>query len=215
MVYYGYSYFYIFFFFFLFFLLILILLSPNYKKKDVVPPLTTQNYAVTFNSSTSYDYTSATTDANAVFQPLRIQDGESGSGGSALDFGGSGADTINVDFSPEYVYKDSGVAGYFVLYLTNNFSPPRTNSSFLFRVRDYENSTTIPATYLKLSEYNYGWTAVNMVAGDSNSLYKVTIPFNLPKAAHHNLTVEIAPLNFSSTITDGQIRLNSAYIYYF
>ena len=86
MVYYGYSYFYIFFFFFLFFLLILILLSPNYKKKDVVPPLTTQNYAVTFTTSAPYGYTSATTDANAVFQPLRIQDGESGSGGSALDF---------------------------------------------------------------------------------------------------------------------------------
>ena len=214
MVYYGYSYFYIFFFFFLFFLLILILLSPNYKKKDVVPPLTTQNYAVTFQTSAPYDYTSATTDANAFFQPLRIQDGESGSGGSALDFGGSGPDTINVDFSPEYVYKDSGVAGYFVLYLTNIFSPTRTNSSFLFRVRDYEDDPP-PTTGLQLSDYNYGWTAVNMVAEDSNSLYKVTLPFNLPKATHHNLTVEIAPLNFGAAIPDGQIRLNSAYIYYF
>ena len=214
MVYYGYSYFYIFFFFFLFFLLILILLSPNYKKKDVVPPLTTQNYAVTFTTSAPYGYTSATTDANAVFQSLKIQDGESGSGGSALDFGGSGADTINVDFSPEYIYKDSSIAGYFVLYLTNNFVTSE-NRSFLFRVRDYENSTTPPATDLSLSEYNYGWTAVNMVAGDSNSLYKVTLPFNLPKASHHNLTVEIAPLNFTGAITDGKIRLNSAYIYYF
>jgi len=214
MVYYGYSYFYIFFFFFLFFLLILILVSPNYKKKDVVPPLTTQNYAVTF-TTTPTTYLNRNTDADAVFQPLRIQDGESGSDGSALDFGGSGADTINVDFSPEYIYKDSSIAGYFVLYLTNNFSPPRTNSSFLFRVRDYENSTTPPATDLSLSEYNYGWTAVNMVAGDSNSLYKVTLPFNLPKATYHNLTVEIAPLNFTGAITDGKIRLNSAYIYYF
>lgn len=213
MVYYGYSYFYIFFFFFLFFLLILILLSPNYKKKDVVPPLTTQNYAVTFQSG-PYDYTNANTDADAVFQPLRIQDGESSSGGSALDFGGSGPDTINVDFSPEYVYKDSGIAGYFVLYLTNNFVTAG-NRSFLFRVRDYESSTTPPTTGLQLSEYNYGWTAVNMVAGDPNSLYKVTLPFNLPKATHHNLTVEIAPLNFGTAITDGQIRLNSAYIYYF
>ena len=212
MVYYGYSYFYIFFFFFLFFLLILILLSPNYKKKDVVPPLTTQNYAVTF--TTPSNYTSATTDANAVFQSLKIQDGESGSGGSALDFGGSGADTINVDFSPEYVYKDSGVAGYFVLYLTNNFPLSTPNSSFLFRVRDYGDDPT-PITSLRLSDYNYGWTAVNMVAGDSNSLYKVTLPFNLPKATHHNLTVEIAPLNFTGAITDGQIRLNSAYVYYF
>jgi hypothetical protein len=188
-------------------------LSPNYKKKDVVPPLTTQNYAVTFQEG-DYGYTSATTDADAVFQPLRIQDGESGSGGSALDFGGSGADTINVDFSPEYIYKDSSIAGYFVLYLTNNFGTG-TNRSFLFRVRDYENSITPPATDLSLSNYNYGWTAVNMVAGDSNSLYKVTLPFNLPKATHHNLTVEIAPLNFTIPITDGQIRLNSAYIYYF
>lgn len=212
MVYYGYSYFYIFFFFFLFLLLILILLSPNYNKKDVVPPLTTQNYAVTFQSG-QYDYTSATTDADAVFQPLRIQDGESGSGGSAIDFGGNGPDTINVDFSPEYVYKDSGVAGYFVLYLTNNFVTGG-NRSFLFRVRDYEDDPT-PITDLQLSDYNYGWAAVNMVAGDSNSLYKVTLPFNLPKATHHNLTVEIAPLNFTSAITDGQIRLNSAYIYYF
>tara|TARA_R110002126_G_scaffold251892_1_gene394966 strand:+ start:7806 stop:8381 length:576 start_codon:yes stop_codon:yes gene_type:complete len=191
------------------------LLSPNYKKKDVVPPLTTQNYAVTFQSSAPYGYTSATTDADAVFQPLRIQDGESGSGGSALDFGGSGSDTINVDFSPEYVYKDSSISGYFVLYLTNNFLPAITNSSFLFRVRDYENSTTPPATYLSLSNYNYGWTAVNMVAEDSNSLYKVTLPFNLPKKLHHKLTVEIAPLNFIDAIADGQIRLNSAYIYYF
>ena len=212
MVYYGYSYFYIFFFFFLFFLLILILLSPNYKK-DVVPPLTTQNYAVTFQEG-DYDYTSATTDANAVFQSLKIQDGESGSGGSALDFGGSGADTINVDFSPEYVYKDSSIAGYFVLYLTNNFVTPG-NRSFLFRVRDYENLTTPPTTGLHLSNYNYGWTAVNMVAEDSNSLYKVTLPFNLPKKLHHKLTVEIAPLNFGAAIPDGQIRLNSAYIYYF
>lgn len=212
MVYYGYSYFYIFFFFFIFLLLIFIILLPNYRKKDVVPPLTTQNYAVTFLEGT-YDYTSATTDTNAIFQSLKIQDGESGSGGSALDFGGSGPDTINVDFSPEYVYKNSSIAGYFVLYLTNNFSPSRTNSSFLFRVRDYENLSE-PTTNLQLSEYNYGWTSVNMVSGDSNTLYKVTLPFNLPKASHHNLTVEIAPLNFSTPITEGQIRLNSAYIYY-
>lgn len=214
MVYYGYSYFYIFFLFFLFLLLILIILSPNYSKKDVVPPLTTQNYAITLPRS----YTNSNgIDKTVTFQDLIIQDGESGSGGSALDFGGSGPDQVPVDFDTEYQYKNRSVAGYYVLYLSNenvtniDHKPP----SFYFRVvdkidTDYSNDT--------LENYNKGFSSLTMVEGDQQSLYKVTIPFNVPKqSSGHKLTVQIAPMRNSGSdpIGDGDIQLNSAYIYYY
>ena len=214
MVYYGYSYFYIFFLFFLFLLLFLIILSPKYSKKDVVPPLTTQNYAITLRTPVN---NSGKTDSTAVFQDLVIQDGESGSGGSALDFGGSGPDQVPVDFDTEYQYKNRRVAGYFVLYLSNenvnNLSgnPP----SFYFRVVD-KNDTDYSTT--TLAGYNKGFSSLTTLAGsdDSQSLYKVIIPFNVPsQTSGHKLTVQIAPMIDTSTISDGDILLNSAYIYYY
>ena len=213
-MYYGYSYFSVFFLFFLFFLLILIFLLPNYSKKDVVPPLTTQNYAITFLET--FD-NSNRTDSTAVFQDLVIQDGESGSGGSALDFGGSGPDQVPVDFDTEYQYKNRRVAGYFVLYLSNenvnNLSgnPP----SFYFRVVDKNDSDSSNNT---LAGYNKGFSSLTTLPGstDSQSLYRVTIPFNVPsQKSGHKLTVQIAPMRNTSTISNGDIQLNSAYIYYY
>ena len=211
MDYYGYSYFYIFFFFFLFFLLILIILTPGYTRKDVVPPLTTQNYAVQMTAVTPQ-----TSDENAQFQPLRIADGESVSGGSALDFGGSGVDVINVDFSPEYRYKNKGIAGYFVLYFQNaglTTSPGGNSPSFLLRVRDYAGGPE-PITNNTLSDYNAGWTSLVMNTATEDTLYKVILPFNVGAANVHTLTVEIAPMNITS-YDNRHLRLNSAYIYYY
>ena len=212
MDYYGYSYFYIFFFFFIFLLLILILLTPGYTRKDVVPPLTTQNYAVHL-----IDPLTHSSDKTAEFQPLKIADGESDSGGSALDFGGSGVDVINVDFSPEYQYKNRNVAGYFVLYFQNSGITVSSSGypSFLLRVRDYQGATTDPSINT-LQDYNYGWTSLTMNNNTINedTLYKVILPFNVPSANVHTLTVEIAPMNFSS-YTGSELRLNSAYIYYY
>jgi len=213
MEYYGYSYFYIFFFFFLFFLLILIVLSPGYSKKDVVPPLTTQNYAVQLSGTPT-----ASDDKTAIFQPLKIADGESGSGGSALDFGGSDVDIINVDFSPEYQYKNRNVAGYFVLYFQNGGIITTSVSgypSFLLRVRDYQGYSSLTGG-TTLEDYNNGWTSLTMNNNTSNedTLYKIVLPFNVPEANIHTLTVEIAPTNFTS-YTGSELRLNSAYIYYY
>lgn len=211
MDYYGYSYFYIFFFFFIFLLLILILLTPGYTRKDVVPPLTTQNYAVHLTGSTP----SYTSDKTAEFQPLKIADGESGSGGSALDFGGSGVDVINVDFSPEYQYKNRNVAGYFVLYFQNSGIEVSSSGypSFLLRVRDYQEQNIIIGNPT-LQDYNNGWTSLTMNNSTEDTLYKVILPFNVPSSNVHTLTVEIAPMNFSS-YTGSKLRLNSAYIYYY
>lgn len=211
MDYYGYSYFYIFFFFFLFFLLIIIILTPGYTRKDVVPPLTTQNYAVQMTGVTTQN-----SDETAVFQPLRIADGESGSGGSALDFGGSDVDVIKVDFSPEYRYKNKGIAGYFVLYFQNGglaTSPGGNPPSFLLRVRDYASNDTLPPS--SLSDYNAGWTSLVMNTANEDTLYKVILPFNVGAANVHTLTVEIAPMNIATTYDNSALRLNSAYIYYY
>lgn len=214
MVYYGYSYFSVFFLFFLFFLLILIILSPNYSKKDVVPPLTTQNYAITLPTTIN---NTGRTDSTAQFQDLIIQDGESGSGGSALDFGGSGPDQVPVDFDTEYQYKNRRVAGYFVLYLSNenvnnsSGNPP----SFYFRIVDKNDTDSSNTT---LAGYNKGFSSLTTLAGsdDSQSLYKVVIPFNVPsQTSGHKLTVQIAPMRNTSTISNGDIQLNSAYIYYY
>ena len=212
MDYYGYSYFYIFFFFFLFFLLILIILTPGYTRKDVVPPLTTQNYAVQMTAVTPQ-----TSDENAVFQPLKIADGESSSGGSALDFGGSGVDIINVDFSPEYKYKNKSIAGYYVLYFQNGGlnTSGGDSPSFLLRVRDYSGNETVTGR-TTLSGYNAGWTSLVMNNNTNNedTLYKVILPFNVGAVNVHTLTVEIAPMNIT-LYDNGALRLNSAYIYYY
>ena len=210
MDYYGYSYFYIFFFFFLFFLLIIIILTPGYTRKDVVPPLTTQNYAVQLTVVTPQ-----TSDETAVFQPLRIADGESGSGGSALDFGGSGVDIIHVNFTPEYRYKNRDIAGYFVLYFQNAglvTSPDGNSPSFLLRVRDYAN-VNAPANNT-LPDYNAGWTSLIMNNTNEDTLYKVILPFSVGAVNIHTLTVEIAPMNITS-YDNSALRLNSAYIYYY
>jgi len=214
MDYYGYSYFYIFFFFFLFFLLIIIILTPGYTRKDVVPPLTTQNYAVQMNVTGVQ-----TSDETAVFQPLRIADGESGSGGSALDFGGSDVDIIHVDFSPEYRYKNRDISGYFVLYFQNGgltTSPAGNSPSFLLRVRDYAGSETVTGG-TTLPDYNTGWTSLVMNNNTTNedTLYKVILPFNVGAVNVHSLTVEIAPMNIATTYDNSALRLNSAYIYYY
>tara|TARA_R110000822_G_scaffold103182_8_gene229771 strand:+ start:8158 stop:8790 length:633 start_codon:yes stop_codon:yes gene_type:complete len=210
MDYYGYSYFYIFFFFFLFFLLIILILTPGYTRKDVVPPLTTQNYAVQMTGVTPQN-----SDGTAQFQPLRIADGESGSGGSALDFGGSGVDIIDVNFSPEYRYKNRDIAGYYVLYFQNGglvTSPVGQSPSFLLRVRDYASSDTLASS--SLSDYNAGWTSLVMNTATEDTLYKVILPFNVGAVSVHTLTVEIAPMNITS-YDNSALRLNSAYIYYY
>jgi len=212
MDYYGYSYFYIFFFFFLFFLLIILILTPGYTRKDVVPPLTTQNYAVQMTGVTPQ-----ISDETAQFQALRIADGESGSGGSALDFGGSGVDIIHVDFSPEYRYKNRDIAGYYVLYFQNGglvTSPLSQSPSFLLRVRDYASSDTLASS--SLSDYNAGWTSLVMNNNTTNedTLYKVILPFSVGAVNVHTLTVEIAPMNIIS-YDNSTLRLNSAYIYYY
>ena len=212
MDYYGYSYFYIFFFFFLFFLLIILILTPGYTRKDVVPPLTTQNYAVQMTGVTPQN-----SDETAQFQPLRIADGESGSGGSALDFGGSGVDIIDVNFSPEYRYKNRDIAGYYVLYFQNGglvTSLVGQSPSFLLRVRDYASSDTLASGSATLSGYNAGWTSLVMNTATEDTLYKVILPFNVGAVSVHTLTVEIAPMNITS-YDNSALRLNSAYIYYY
>ena len=210
MDYYGYSYFYIFFFFFLFFLLIILILTPGYTRKDVVPPLTTQNYAVQMTGVTPQ-----ISDETAQFQALRIADGESGSGGSALDFGGSGVDIIHVDFSPEYRYKNRDIAGYYVLYFQNaGLTTSGGNSpSFLLRVADYAGGNSFSGSNT-LSGYNAGWTSLVMNTASEDTLYKVILPFNVGAVNVHTLTVEIAPMNITS-YDNSALRLNSAYIYYY
>lgn len=214
MVYYGYSYFYIFFLFFLFLLLFLIILSPNYSKKDVVPPLTTQNYGIDVSSFTGTNLNSS--DSDARFIRLMIQDGEGGSGGSALDFGGPGPDTVPVDFNTEYEYKNRRVTGYFVLYLEN--SNLNTPPSFLFRVVD-THDPDYNDTKTTLGGYNRGFSGLTMTSNGSEEnkpLYKVVIPFNVPSQKEgHNLQVQIAPMMNSASIINGDILLNSAYIYYY
>lgn len=213
MVYYGYSYFSVFFIFFIFLLIFLILLLPNYKQRDVVPPLTSQNYGVKFQDP----YSSNTADSNAVFQDLVIMDGESGSGGSALDFGGSGADEVPVDFVPEYKYKNSRITGYFVLYFVNRSVPSLSgDQGFLLRV------VNKPLGYgelgTTLNNYNNGWSSLTMLSSSSDEEvpYKVIVPFNIPSEAKHKLTVQIAPMNFGTTIiSPGDLELNSAYVYYY
>jgi len=211
MDYYGYSYFYIFFFFFLFFLLIIIILTPGYTRKDVVPPLTTQNYAVQMNVTGTVH----NSDKTAQFQPLKIADGESVSGGSALDFGGSGVDIIHVDFSPEYKYKNKGIAGYYVLYFQNAglTTSGGDSPSFLLRVADYAGGNSFSGG-TKLPNYNAGWTSLVMNTDSEDTLYKVILPFNVGAVGVHTLTVEIAPMNITSYDNSG-LRLNSAYIYYY
>lgn len=218
MVYYGYSYFYIFFLFFLFLLLFLIILSPNYSKKDVVPPLTTQNYGIDVTGFAGID-NSNKLDSDARFIRLIIQDGEGGSGGSALDFGGSGPDTVPVDFNTEYEYKNRRVTGYFVLYLENSgltLPPLNTPPSFLFRVVDTFDPDNTNTT---LGGYNKGFSGLTMTSSgteENKPLYKVVVPFDVPSQKEgHNLQVQIAPMMNSTNITNGDILLNSAYIYYY
>ena len=209
MDYYGYSYFYIFFFFFLFFLLIILILTPGYTRKDVVPPLTTQNYAVQMINVELQN-----SDETAQFQPLRIADGESVSGGSALDFGGSGVDIIHVNFTPEYRYKNRDIAGYYVLYFQNGglLTSGEQSPSFLLRVRDYAGNETLSSN--SLSDYNAGWTSLVMNTASEDTLYKVILPFSVGAVNVHSLTVEIAPMNITS-YDNSALRLNSAYIYYY
>jgi len=212
MVYYGYSYFSVFFIFIIFLLIFLILLLPNYKQRDVVPPLTSQNYGVKFPES----YTSNTTDSNAVFQDLIIMDGESGSGGSALDFGGSGADEVPVDFVPEYKYKNSRITGYFVLYFVNSGVALTAKQGFLLRVVNKPLGFSEPGS--KLNNYNNGWSSLTMLSSsnDGEVPYKVIVPFNIPSEAKHKLTVQIAPMHFTtSSLNPGDLELNSAYVYYY
>lgn len=212
MVYYGYSYFSVFFIFFIFLLIFLILLLPSYKQRDVVPPLTSQNYAVKFPES----YTSNTTDSNAVFQDLVIMDGESGSGGSALDFGGPGSDEVPVDFVPEYKYKNSRITGYFVLYFVNSSVPLIGNQGFLLRVVNKPLGFGAPGT--TLNSYNNGWSSLTMLpsTSDEEVPYKVIVPFDIPSESKHKLTVQIAPMNFGATsLNPGDLELNSAYVYYY
>ena len=189
-------------------------MTPGYTRKDVVPPLTTQNYAVQMTAVTPQ-----TSDETAVFQPLRIADGESGSGGSALDFGGSDVDVIHVDFSPEYRYKNRDIAGYFVLYFQNaglTTSPAGRSPSFLLRVADYAGGDSFSGS-TRLSGYNAGWTSLVMNNNTNNedTLYKVILPFNVEAVNVHTLTVEIAPMNIATTYDNSALRLNSAYIYYY
>jgi hypothetical protein len=216
MVYYGYSYFYIFFLFFLFLLLFLIILSPNYSKKDVVPPLTTQNYGIDVSDFTLSNLYSS--DSDARFIRLMIQDGEGGSGGSALDFGGPEHDTVPVDFNTEYEYKNRRVTGYFVLYLENSGLTAPTLPSFLFRVVD-THDPDYHHTKNTLGEYNKGFAGLTMTfsgTGEHQPLYKVVVPFDVPSQKEgHNLQVQIAPMMHSASITNGDILLNSAYIYYY
>ena len=216
MVYYGYSYFYIFFLFFLFLLLFLIILSPNYSKKDVVPPLTTQNYGIDVTAFTGIIDNSGKNDSNATFIPLKIQDGDGGSGGSALDFGGADLDIVPVDFNTEYEYKNRRVTGYFVLYLENSglITPP----SFLFRVVD-THDPDYNDTKNTLGGYNKGFSGLTMISRgteENKPLYKVVVPFDVPSQKKgHNLQVQIAPMMSSTNINNGDILLNSAYIYYY
>lgn len=215
MVYYGYSYFSVFFIFIIFLLIFLILLLPNYKQRDVVPPLTSQNYGVKFSNTGDNQYVNInTTDTNANFQDLIIMDGV-GSNDSALDFGGSGADEVPVDFVPEYKYKHNRIKGYFVLYFVNNGITLTGNQGFLLRVINHPSGFSEPGS--KLSNYNAGWSSLKMLSsGNDNEVpYKVIVPFNIPSESKHKLTVQIAPMNFTTTIDDNNLELNSAYVYYY
>jgi len=181
----------------------------------VVPPLTTQNYGIDVSDFTENN--SNRLDSDAGFIRLMIQDGDGGSGGSALDFGGAGLDIVPVDFNTEYEYKNRRVTGYFVLYLENNgitgFPP-----SFLFRVVD-THDPDYNDTKNTLGGYNKGFSGLTMISsetGEHQPLYKVVVPFDVPSQKKgHNLQVQIAPMMNSASITNGDILLNSAYIYYY
>lgn len=195
--------FYTFFLLFLFLLLILIILFPNYTKKDIVPPLTTDNYKIRAFAENTFDLTNSEL---TTFETIFILDGES------IDFGGAGgADETDITYIPYYEESHRNIQGYFELNLGTSFS-----STLAFRVVDMNISGSETAT---LKNYNYGWSSLTTprVSDSTNNikpLYRATVPFDLPgyKNRNHKLGVQIASAN-GSDVSD--LELSSAYLYYY
>ena len=102
----------------------------------------------------------------------------------------------------------------FFIYLENNNITTPILPSFLFRVVDtFDSDSTNPT----LGGYNKGFSGLTMIssgAEENKPLYKVVVPFDVPSQKEgHNLQVQIAPM--MDSITNGDILLNSAYIYYY
>ena len=203
--YYNYS-FYSFFLIFLFFLLILVILFPNYTKKDIVPPLTTDNYKIktfatgTFNLSDS---------ESTTFETMSILDGENASNG-AINFGDGGTDDeTDISYIPYYSESHRNMRGYFELNIGSSFS-----NTLAFRVADLNIITGTPV----LKDYNYGWTSLKTerLTGSVNTkpIYQVLVPFDLPGYinTNHRIAVQIASHPGSDT---SDLELSSAYLYYY
>ena len=199
----GYNSFFLFFLFFLFFILLLLILFPNYTKKDIVPPLSDNNYKI---QNTIGTYNLSNTELTN-FEDLIILDGAEGDN-DAIDFGASEGDKTEVSYIPYYSESHENMLGYFQLNIGTSFK-----NYLAFRVVD-KNPFPAPGT---LGDYNYGWAALSTerVSSSSNSkpIYPVIIPFNLPGYTNfnHRLVVQIAA--HSGTTSD--LELSSAYLYYY
>jgi hypothetical protein len=183
----------------------LIILFPNYTKKDIVPPLTTDNYKIKSFSENTFDLTDSEL---TTFDTVIILDGVEGEN-NAIDFGTSEGDETDITYIPYYEESHRNIQGYFELNLGTSFS-----STLAFRVADLNIITGTPT----LKNYNYGWSSLRTerVTGSVNTkpIYKVLVPFNLPgyTNVNHRLGVQIASAQ-GSNIND--LELSSAYLYYY
>lgn len=192
-----------FFIFILFLFIILIFFFPNYIKKDIVPPLSSNNYHVKHDSVGSVNVSSI---KDSTFSDLIIKDGE-GSGTDAVDFGGVGGDETAVSYIPYHGEMTKKIYGFFDLNIASNIA-----NTYLFRVVDTSQGTIGN----DLDSYNKGWATLNTLAPVSNTLplYNLRVPFVVPALTNnqHSLTVQIsarvAPGNGTS------IQLSSAYLFY-
>jgi hypothetical protein len=202
MTYYYYSYsFYSFFVFFLFFFLILIILFPNYTRKDIVPPLSDNNYPIDTDSSIGVYKLNDTEET--TFKDIKIKDED-----DSLQFGEA---TSDVSYVPYYIQTHKNLSGYFELNIGTSFK-----NYLAFRVLDRGiHSSGVD----KLSDYNYGWSALSTERAERapKPIYHVIVPFNIPAYEQygHRLVVQIAGTSGSSYNTHPDLELSSCNLHYY
>lgn len=209
MAYYYYDYYFVssFFFLLLLFLLLIIILTPEYTKKDIIPPLSTNNYKIKTNSNVYIGTYHLDNTDNSSFKDLYIEDGDLGSN-DAINFGDNpSGDHTHISFVPPYNEARKRIVGYFQLNIAT-----KKENVLAFRVVDNSFS---PNDLLK--NYNYGWnslTTLNYSYGVS-PVYQVNIPFDIEGTVtrDHELRVQIASKGGHTVASE--LELASAYLYYY
>lgn len=204
--------FYLIFFLFFFLFILLILFSVPYTHREIIPGLGSVNYGVR-------NFTSPGTSlGDSQFTTMKIFDGEGGSAGagtnSAIDFGGSGIDVVDVGFVPTYLDSKRELNGFFKLFVSSGST---TTYDLVFRVVDITGSNTHESTTLK--SYNKGWASLTLDGSQNNTLHTVIVPFSVPEittaSQRHELKIQIATTTTTNNVIDSEIQLNSASVYYY